>query len=80
MYSNILKACIETRHSYIYTAHTCIHHARMIILSHVTLKDVSKHNRDCNGKSSAHVQGRRQLDLVIRSILPLTYMYRDNVL
>ena len=26
----------------------------------------SEHYRDCNGNSSAHVQGRRQLDLVIR--------------
>ena len=31
-------------------------------------KDVSEHNLDCNGNSSAHVQGRRQLDLVIRSM------------
>ena len=27
-------------------------------------KDASEHNRDCNWNSSAHVQGRRQLDLV----------------
>ena len=25
---------------------------------------MSEHNRDCNGNSSAHVQGRRQLDLL----------------
>ena len=28
-------------------------------------KLVSEHYRDCNGNSSAHVQGRRQLDLVL---------------
>ena len=27
-------------------------------------KLVSEHYRDCNGNSSAHVQGRRQLDLL----------------
>ena len=47
-----------------HTAHTCIHDDELI----TRYKDVSEHNRDCNGNSSAHVQGRRQLDLVIRSM------------
>ena len=47
-----------------HTAHKCIHDDKLV----TRYKDVSEHNRDCNGNSSAHVQGRRQLDLVIRSM------------
>ena len=44
-------------------------------------KDVSEHYRDCNGNSSAHVQGRTQLDLLSGLCnTTLTYMYHDNVL
>ena len=46
-----------------HTAHIiCIHDDKLV----TRYKDVSEHNRDCNGNSSARVQGRRQLDLVIR--------------
>ena len=44
----------------------CYHTAHIIYDNLVTCyKDVSEHYRDCNGNSSAHVQGRRQLDLVL---------------
>ena len=47
-----------------HTAHICMHDDKLV----TRYKDVSEHNLDCNGNSSAHVQGRRQLDLVIRSM------------
>ena len=45
-------------------------------------KLVSEHYRDCNGNSSAHVQGRRQLDLVLllSGLCNTTLTYRVNVL
>ena len=62
--SLISIVCCGVVHHCSHTAHTCIHDDK-----HVTCyKDVSEHHRDCNGNSSAHVQGRRQLDLVIRSM------------
>ena len=49
--------------------HRCSHQHILYVLHDDQLvtryKDASEHNRDCNGNSSAHVQGRRQ---VIRSI------------
>ena len=48
--------------------HHCSHIAHIHDDKLVTCyKDVSEHYRDCNGNStsSAHVQGRRQLDLVL---------------
>ena len=38
-----------------------------VVTAHDIIQDdklVSEHYPDCNGNSSAHVQGRRQLDLV----------------
>ena len=52
-----------------HTAHICIHDEKLV----TRYKDVTEINLDCNGNSSAHVQGRRQLDLVIRSM----YVTRD---
>ena len=45
-------------------------------------KLVSEHYRDCNGNSSAHVQGRRQLDsvLFLSSLCNATLTYHINVL
>ena len=42
---------------------------------------MSEHYRDCNGNmySSAHVQGRRQLDL-LSDLCNTTLTYHDNVL
>ena len=48
----------------LHLAHICIHDDKLV----TRYKDVSEHNLDCNGNSSAHVQGRRQLELVIRSM------------
>ena len=59
---NIVRCGVVHRCSH--TAHICIDlHDDKLVTGY---KDVSEHNRDCNGNSSAHVQGRRQLDLVIR--------------
>ena len=43
-------------------------------------EDVSEHYRDCNGNSSALVQGRRQLDLSGLCNTCTTLTYHDNVL
>ena len=52
--------------------HRCSHTAHNICILDAKIatryKDVSEHNRDCNGNNSAHVQGRRQLDLVISGL------------
>ena len=42
-------------------------------------KLVSEHYRDCNGNSSAHVQGRRQLDL-LSGLCNTTLTYHVNVI
>ena len=42
--------------------HTAHIHDDKLVICYI---DVSEHYRDCNGNSSAHVQGRRQLDLVL---------------
>ena len=54
------------------TAHNIIHDDKL----------VSEHYRDCNGNSSAHVQGRRQLDLVLllSRLCNTTLTYHVNVL
>ena len=38
-------------------------------------KDVSEHYRDCNGNSSAHVQGRRQLVLLLSGYIPIMIIH-----
>ena len=54
------------------TAHNMIHDDKL----------VSEHYRDRNGNSSAHVQGRRQLDLVLllSGLCNTTLTYHVNVL
>ena len=54
--------------------HNIIHDDKLV----TWYKTVSEHNRDCNGNSSAHVQGRQQLDLVLLlsgQHLPIMIMY-----
>ena len=53
-----------------------------LIILYECCKDVSEHYRDCNGNSSAHVQDRRQLDLVLLSsgLCNTTPTYHDNIL
>ena len=64
--------CCGVVHRCSHTAHTCIHDDKLV----TRYKDASEHNHDCNGNSSAHVQGGIQLDLVIRLCnTTLTYMY-----
>ena len=63
-----MEQCIAAPTQHI---HACIHDDKLV----TRYKDVSEHNRDCNGNSSAHVQGRRQLDLVIRSMNTNTYLH-----
>ena len=50
--SSINIVCCGVVHLYSYTAHTCIHDDKLV----TRYKDVSEHNRDCNGNSTAHVQ------------------------
>ena len=54
----ILTLCCGVVHHCFHTAH--IHDDKLV----TCYKDVSEHYRDCNGNCSAHVQGRRQLDLL----------------
>ena len=55
------------------TAHNIIHDDKL----------VSEHYRDCNGNSSAHVQGRRQLDcyqVYVKQHLPTTTVIHTRML
>ena len=49
---NIMTLCCGVVHHYSHTAH--LHNDKLV----TCYKDVSEHDSDCNGNSSAHVQGR----------------------
>ena len=75
--SSLCSLCQSLRTSIILccgivTAHNIIHDDKL----------VSEHYRDCNENSSAHVQGRRQLDLVLllSGLCNTSLTYHVNVL
>ena len=66
--------CSGVVHHCSHTAHTCIHDDKLV----TCYKDVKEHYRACNGNSSAHVQGRQQLDWILLlsgQHLPIMIMY-----
>ena len=59
--SSINIVCCGVVHRCSHTADACIHDDKPV----THYKDVSEHNRDCNGNSSAHVQGRRHYTCIM---------------
>ena len=74
--TSINIVCCGVVHHCSHTAH--IHDDKLV----TCYKDASEHYRDCNGNGSAHVQGRRQLDLVLllSGLCNTTLTYHVNVL